>query len=61
MIYDIAGSHIATLVDGPYLAGWNEPFWQGLNDRGQSVGSGVYVAVYQSGDVKKAHKFIVIR
>jgi hypothetical protein len=25
------------------------------------VGSGVYVAVYQSGDVKKAHKFIVIR
>jgi uncharacterized repeat protein (TIGR01451 family) len=61
MIYDLAGSHIATLVDGPYLAGWNETSWQGLNDRGQPVGSGVYVAVYQSGDVKKAHKFIVIR
>ena len=60
-VYDIAGSYVSTIADGPYLAGWNEAFWQGSNDRGQPVGSGVYVAVYQSGDFKKAHKFIVIR
>jgi flagellar hook assembly protein FlgD len=60
-IHDIAGTFIKTVADGMYLAGWNQTSWDGRNNQGQNVGSGIYVALYSSGDVKKAYKFIVVR
>ena len=61
VVYDIAGSFIKTVINGPYLAGWNQAVWNGEDRFHQTVGAGVYVAVYEAGDVKKAHKFIVVR
>jgi len=60
-IYDLAGTYINTIVDGPCLAGWNEAEWDGRNQYQYRVGSGVYLAVLHSGDVRKVHKFIVVR
>ncbi|MBN2105573.1 VWA domain-containing protein [bacterium] len=60
-IYDLAGAWVDTIVDGPCLAGWNQAVWDGNNRFHHRVGSGVYMLVYRSGNVKKAHKFIVVR
>ncbi|MBN1780131.1 VWA domain-containing protein [bacterium] len=60
-IHDISGAHIKTLVDGPCLAGWNQTTWDGLGKQGKVLGSGIYMALYSSGDVQKWLKFIVVR
>ena len=60
-VYDIAGGYIQTVADGMFDAGWNQVGWNGLNDRNQTAGSGVYLAVISSAGFKKALKFILVR
>jgi len=43
-IYDVTGALVRRLVDGELAAGEHAAFWDGRSDRGQAVGSGVYVA-----------------
>lgn len=43
-VYDLRGQHLRTLTDGELLAaGMHQRVWQGRDDRGRSVASGVYV------------------
>jgi hypothetical protein len=42
-IYNVAGEKVKTLVRGDYRAGYHTVTWDGINDRGQAVSSGVYV------------------
>lgn len=60
-VYDLAGGMIRKLASGPYPAGWNTVYWDGTDQNGRPVGSGIYVAVISAGEFKKAHKFIVVR
>jgi hypothetical protein len=48
-IFDVTGRRIATLVHGPMRAGNHQIVWNGRDDRGQAVGSGVYWARLSSG------------
>ena len=41
-IYNVAGRLVRTLVDGPQAAGENRVTWNGRNDYGSSVATGVY-------------------
>jgi hypothetical protein len=41
-IYDVTGARVRTLVDGPAGAGVHAVTWDGRNERGEAVGSGVY-------------------
>ncbi|MEA3409281.1 MAG: FlgD immunoglobulin-like domain containing protein, partial [Candidatus Eisenbacteria bacterium] len=41
-IFDIAGRRVATLVDGEVTAGCHEVVWNGTNETGDPVASGVY-------------------
>ncbi len=41
-VYDVGGRLVRTLVDGFEMAGRKEVAWQGLNNRGQQVATGVY-------------------
>jgi hypothetical protein len=41
-IYDVAGRSVRTLVDGRLPAGGNEAVWDGRDDRGLPVASGLY-------------------
>lgn len=41
-VFDIIGQRIAVLADGPHRAGFYRALWQGRDDKGRSVGSGVY-------------------
>jgi len=60
-IFDISGHHIKDLASRSFLAGWNDIQWDGQDDHGRIVGSGVYLAVLDAGEYKKAHKFIIVR
>jgi hypothetical protein len=60
-IYDISGALVHRVIRGPLRAGWNELFWDGRNDRGDVMGSGIYVAICSSGEFKAARKFILVR
>jgi VWFA-related protein len=60
-IYDLSGHHVRELANGPFLAGWNYLQWNGQDDCGRSVGSGVYLAVLDSGEFRKAHKFLIVK
>ncbi|HNS74304.1 MAG TPA: FlgD immunoglobulin-like domain containing protein, partial [bacterium] len=41
-VYDLLGKEVATLVDGRMAAGAHVITWNGRNNAGQSVSSGVY-------------------
>jgi len=42
-IYSVTGQRVATLVKGPKDAGYYTARWNGTDDRGSKVGSGVYI------------------
>ncbi|MFO7652664.1 MAG: M6 family metalloprotease domain-containing protein [Candidatus Krumholzibacteriia bacterium] len=44
VIYDAAGRQVRTLAVDAAVAGWQESRWDGRNDRGQPLGSGLYFA-----------------
>lgn len=46
-IYDLGGNEIARLVQGPQEAGWHSVVWNGLDNQGQSIPTGVYLAHLQ--------------
>ena len=43
VIYGLDGRRVATLVDEDQAAGAHTATWAGLDDRGRSVASGVYI------------------
>ena len=53
------------MLDGSPGVGRHSAAWYGDNgdvgQRGKTVGSGVYLAVFQSGDYKEIKKVVVIR
>lgn len=52
-VFDVAGRRVATLVAGPRPAGRGSIVWQGRDDDGQSVASGIYVCrMVANGDVR---------
>lgn len=61
LVYDISGAFVKLAADAWFAAGWNETGWDGKDERGNTVGSGVYLAMIRSGDFRKAMKFILVR
>ncbi|HTK80929.1 MAG TPA: T9SS type A sorting domain-containing protein, partial [Bacteroidota bacterium] len=55
-IYNVLGQHVRTLVEGTVTTGYHNATWDGRNDQGQTVHSGVYfyrLTTGQSSFVKK--------
>jgi hypothetical protein len=62
VIYDVEGRLVRTLVDSPKMpAGLHDAVWEGTNDRGAHVGSGVYWAQMRAGSFTSNRKMIVIK
>ena len=60
-LYDIRGTLVRTLVKGRLDRGAHELIWDGTNDRGQTVASGVYfLAIRGAGDVA-TRKLVMVR
>lgn len=61
LIYNAAGQRVRSLVNSPQPAGTQTTIWNGQNDRGQSVGSGVYLCRLQIDDQVQVRKLMLIR
>jgi hypothetical protein len=60
-IYDVEGRLVRTLVDGPLPEGRNEIRWDGTDDRGDRVSSGVYFCRLTFGKRSLTQKMIVLK
>jgi hypothetical protein len=60
-IFDTLGREIRTLVDMQYEPGFHRIRWDGKDDKGNFVNSGVYIYQIQSGIFSKTKKMILLR
>ena len=61
-IYNLAGQALRTLLPGvPGVGGYHEVTWNGRDDRGLTVGSGVYIARLESGNSSSSRKLLLLQ
>lgn len=60
-VYNLTGELVTTLLDGPLPAGEHEVLWQGNDQTGVAVASGIYVYTLQQGPLKLSKKMILVR
>jgi len=60
-VYNVSGQRTATLVDEDMDAGVHEVLWRGVNDDGESVGSGIYFYRVSSGGSTSMKKMILLK
>jgi hypothetical protein len=60
-IYSRLGREVRTLVNSPYQSGNHSIVWDGKNDRGRSVASGVYIYRIKAGKNTKSLKMNLVR
>jgi hypothetical protein len=60
-VYDIRGRLVANLVDAPMLALKGSVAWDGIDEKGFPVGSGVYIARLVAGSYQTATRLVLIK
>jgi hypothetical protein len=60
-IYNLLGQKIRTLVDTPQSPGFYSVRWDGMNDGGHSVPSGVYLYIIRTGSFTEVHRMTLLR
>ena len=60
-IYNVLGQRVITLVDEPQTAGFKSVRWNGFDQSGASVASGVYFYRLRAGAFTEARKMILLR
>lgn len=60
-IYNILGQKVRTLVDEPKHAGSHKVIWDGRDDSGKDVASGVYFYQIEAGDFTEAKKLVLLK
>ncbi|MDH5268447.1 MAG: C25 family cysteine peptidase [Candidatus Krumholzibacteria bacterium] len=61
VIYDVRGARVRTLVDGEKAAGRYAAQWDGRNDAGAPVGSGVYFYRMSAGSFQDARRMVLLK
>lgn len=61
LVYDVAGRLVRTLRSGQVPAGVHNVLWDGRNDRGVSVGSGVYLYRVTVGQDRVTGKMVLVK
>jgi flagellar hook assembly protein FlgD len=59
--FDVRGSPVRTLVDGRREAGVHRMRWDGMDQRGVQVSSGVYFYRLITGSFKDTKKMVLLR
>ena len=60
-VFDAGGRHLRTLWSGPATADPPSLMWDGTDRRGRSVPGGIYYLQFQSPDVAKQARLVVVR
>ena len=61
VIYNLLGQEVRTLVDGVQAAGYYQVLWDGRNQRGRTVGSGVYLYRITAGDYSESRRMVLLK
>ncbi|MBC7188066.1 MAG: Ig-like domain-containing protein, partial [Calditrichaeota bacterium] len=61
LVFDVMGRVVRTLVDREQEPGYHTVTWDGRNDLGQAVGSGIYYARLEAGDYHAVVKMALVR
>jgi len=61
VIYALTGQHVRTLADGECPAGTYSATWDGRDDAGRSVASGVYLCRMEAGNFSAVRKLVLVR
>ena len=60
-VYNLLGQEVKTLVNSRQGAGYKTVVWDGVNNLGQQVASGIYLYRLEAGNFVKIRKMILIR
>ncbi len=60
-VYNILGQRVRTLVDEFQTAGRKRVAWDGRNNRGEEVSSGIYFYRIEAGELTKTKKMLLLR
>ncbi len=60
-IYNTLGQEVRTLVNGKQSAGFKKVIWNGRNNQGVSVSTGVYICRMQAGSFVQSRKMILVK
>jgi hypothetical protein len=60
-VHDVSGRKIRVLKDGRFIQGANEIVWNGQDDHGQDVASGVYFVRLVTGEHQESKKVVLLR
>jgi hypothetical protein len=60
-IYDVSGALVATLVDGTLPPGRHDVLWEGKDDRGKRVATGLYFYRLRERDFVSTRKLLLVR
>jgi hypothetical protein len=60
-IYNIKGQLVRSLVDGEFASGKHSVVWDGTDDGGRSVGSGVYLYRIVAGEFTATKKMVLMK
>jgi hypothetical protein len=60
-VFDVNGALVRTLADGTQTAGAHEIRWDGRDDRGASVSSGVYFYRLSTGGFTQTRKMVLLK
>lgn len=61
VIYDLKGRQVRTLIDQRQMAGRYAISWDGHNDQGKAVASGVFLYRLQAGEFTQVRKMTMLR
>jgi hypothetical protein len=60
-VYNVAGQLVRTLLDDSFAAGPHKKVWDGRNDAGQQVSSGVYFYKLVTSDFSQTKKMVLLK
>jgi len=60
-VYDIRGRRVSILAERPYRAGRHQVVWQGKDDHGRSLPSGIYFLRFKAGEIFETGRVNLIR
>ena len=60
-VYNILGEKVSTLVDEECSFGAYSVEWNGTNDRGKPMASGIYYNIMKAGDFRSMKKMLLLK
>lgn len=61
VVYDLRGQRISTLVNGYMEAGYHRATWNGIDQKGKPVSSGIYIYELKAGGQRLVKKMMLIK